>query len=112
MHACYILDWNSARFLQRWKHGLKHVPNVLQELRIFTFALRQDLTCLITLMDTFAGQPLKKFLFIHLDNEPTVKDFMPIAKSFPQLRELTLTNSVRLEPWCGDVVRFAFSTSG
>jgi len=88
------------------------VPNVLQELLVFHIRVDQGPGDLITTLDTFAGQPLKKFLFIHLDNEPTVKDFMHIAKSFPQLRELTLTNSTRLEPWCGDVVRFAFSTSG
>ena len=96
--------------MQRWKRGLTNVPYVLQELVIWQFDGGADL---ITLLDAFAGQPLKKFLFIHLDYVPTVELIANIANAFPQLRELTLINEVFLDLWSGDdVVRVAFSTPG
>ena len=68
--------------MQGWKHGLINVPYVLQELVILQF---QEGPALITLLDAFAGQPLKKFFFSHLNEVPTVDLITNIANTFPQL---------------------------
>ena len=85
---------------------------MLQELIIFQLEWGPTVDELMALLDTFAGQPLKKFLLIHLEGGSTPEVFRHIAKSFPQLRDLTLTAGPFLESWSGDVVRFALSILG
>ena len=84
------------------------MPYVLQELIIFQMELGPNAHDLMALLDTFAGQPLKKFLLTHVEDDPTPEVFRQIAKSFPQLQDLTLTSSPCLESWSDNVVRLAF----
>ena len=76
---------------------------MLWELVIVQFEQDPDLNGLITLLDAFAGQPLQKFLLIHLEHGPTVELFRHIASSFPQLQALTLT-TYTFNTWSGAVV--------
>ena len=104
----------TLNFLQRWRHNPTNVSYVLQELVLWPAQGPLEAES-ITILDSLAGQPLKKFSLVYFGpngGEPRAEFVQRIATSFPQLQELTLITMQDLNQWPDELVRLSLSTSG